>query len=224
MPEAIAWDVETLPTDDAMALPYPEDRQPPSNYTTPEAKAKWLEKDRKDWEASRIKSYSVNPRLGRLCAIGFCTDEGPFHLLAKTEADEAPMLTQFWRIMAPVGGDHPLWVTWNGSFDVRFVILRSIKHGVKPSWAPSMLSQAMARYRVRPHFDAKAVLMQWDVRQQGEGLSEWCAFFGMPTKIADGAAVYGMAQRGEWAEIGAYAEDDAAKNFGIYQKIGPYFL
>ncbi len=226
MTRAIAWDIETLPTADALAQPYPEaDRLPPATYKLPEAIAKWREKDRKEWDEARIKDYSVNPRLGRIAAIGFKEQGGEgWHNVAADDSDEKKMLVNFWDIMQPKSGSLPRWVTFNGSFDIRFVLLRSIKHGVTPSWTGTQIASAMARYRFTTHVDVKSAVLNWETRVKGEDLSAWCAFFGLDKKVAHGSEVYAMAQRGEWDRIGAYAQDDAEKTMAIYERIAPYYL
>ena len=58
-------DIETVPLASALAAPYPEaERQPPSNYKNADAIERWHEKDRAEWQASRVKACSLDPRLG----------------------------------------------------------------------------------------------------------------------------------------------------------------
>lgn len=235
---AIAIDIETLPLAAALALPYPEaDRQPPGNYKTEEAITKWRTNDRAEWEAGRIKTYSLNPRFGRVAAVGFWTEtwkfgqpevvdgvrfavrRQAFSLTARTEAEEAELLCNVW---AKIGTATTL-LTWNGlAFDLPFLVQRSILVGITP---PRGLRVAdyLRRYSTTPHCDVKQVLLNWPSgHPKGEGLGEWAEALGLGGKTAHGSEVYAMAERGEWDAISQYAADDARLTYQIAERVAPW--
>lgn len=211
----LVLDIETVPLAAAMDAPYPEqDRQPPANYKSEDAIGRWRLSDRAKWEADRAKECSLNPRLGRVLCLG--TSHGV--IMAPTEADERALLEQFWVYVDEADGQV---VTWNGSWDLRFLVLRSLHHGVRPSIFGQTIGAWFRKYATAPHFDCKAVVMQWDVRIAGEGLSQWAAFFGVPGKMdgLSGADVYPLYLGGQLEEIATYCAADVAATQAIYERI-----
>lgn len=226
----LVLDIETLPTEAALTAPYPEDRQPPANYKSAETIAKWRESDRERWTEERVKKASLNPRLCRILCLGWATvpadetsvvtDSGI--LYAEQPEQEADLLTAFWRMVAMHDGNV---VTWNGGWDLRVLTLRSAMHGITPTVGPQHISLWQKKYRTAPHFDVKAVLLNWDVMQAGEGLSEWAAFFGVPGKTdgLSGKDVYPLFQGGMHDEIAEYCMQDVLATAAVYGKVRDYF-
>lgn len=222
----LVLDIETVPLASALNADYPaDDRQPPANYKSDEAIAKWRAIDVKRWEAERVKECSLNPRLGRILCIGLAADEqaGDSVLLAPDESDEANILTAFWNIVTQYNGQV---VTWNGGWDLQFILLRSMANGVKPTISPYVIRGWFRKYSVEPHFDCKAVLTNWGAPKAGEGLTQWASFLGIEGKTdgVTGANVYEMYQAKQLDAVVAYCEQDVRATREIYNKIAPYFL
>ncbi len=72
-------------------------------------------------------------------------------IYAETEDREADLLRQFWRLVEHENG---AVVTWNGTWDLRFLTLRSLYHGVIPTIPPNLIALWFKRYRTQPHFSA----------------------------------------------------------------------
>lgn len=217
---ALVLDIETIPLASALDAPYPEgQRTPPANYKSEEAIAKWREADRAKWAEERVKECSLNPRLGRILCVG--TSEGL--VMADTADEEMGLLQQTWAWLEAAGGNV---VTWNGSWDLRFLLLRSLAHGVTPTVPTHTTRDWFRRFAYHPHFDCKAVLTNWDAPRAGEGLSEWAAFLGLPGKLEGlhGNDVWPLYQGGQLDEIAAYCAQDVAATEAIYERIAPYFL
>ena len=215
-------DIETIPLAASLAATYPEaERNPPSNYKSDEAIAKWRGADRVRWQGDRAKECSLNPRLGRVLCVGmdFTDCDAPCVAYAQTEADEREALDKFWTSVVGAAG---MVVTWNGAWDLRFLLIRSLALGVKPIDS-RMTRDWFRRYTTLPHFDCKAVLLNGDVKVAGEGLDEWAAFFGLPGKTATGADVWPMYQRGEHDAIAAYCAQDVAATKAIHARIAPFY-
>lgn len=211
-------DIETVPLAASLNMNYPAtDRFPPANYKSDEAIAKWRATDRKKWETDLAKTCSLNPRLGRVLCLG--TSAGSY--LMPDEADEGKLLELFWHHAA----EAEQIVTWNGAWDLRFILIRSLFHGVTPTVAPAVLREWFRKYQTEAHLDCKAVLLNWDVRIAGEGLDEWATFLGVPGKIGgiSGADVFPLYEGGQYAEILAYCEQDVAATQAIYERIRHYF-
>lgn len=212
-------DIETVPLADAMTAPYPEaERTPPANYKSEETIAKWRLADRAKWEAERAKECSLNPRLGRVLCLG--TNEGVF--TAADEGDEYMVVQEFWRRVLVHDGQV---VTWNGSWDLRFLVVRSLYHGIDPTLSGETVSKWFRKYTTNPHFDCKAVITNWDVPRAGEGLGQWAEFLGVPGKTdgLSGADVYPLYCGGQLDEIADYCAADVAATEAIYHRIAPFF-
>ena len=217
----LVCDVETLPTERAMAEPYPElTRNPPANYTKAETIAGWRERDRIAWQEDRIKTYSLNLRQGRICCLGMMADDGePEMWLAPEERNEPGALVAFWKRVRP---DTQL-VTFNGSFDLRFILVRSLILNVNPG-NYSAFAGWFRRYSTSPHFDCRAVLTGWDDRQPGT-LQDWALAFGIPIAgpLISGAQVYEAAVAGRWDDISAHCLDDVRITRELYLRLANVF-
>lgn len=212
-------DIETVPLASALAAPYPvADRQPPGNYKNPDAIAKWRESDQAVWASARSKECSLNPRLGRVLCIGL---NGTVEM-AKTEDDEAKALVVFWDAVKVNDGEV---ITWNGAWDLRFLVIRSLVHGILPTIESRVVRSWFKRYVTYPHFDCRAVLTNWEPYRAGEGLEEWSAFFGVNGKAPgmSGADVYPLYQAGEFEKIATYCQQDVDATRAVYERIAPMF-
>lgn len=225
--ERVVIDIETVPLDQSMDERYPEtDRTPPANYKTDAAIDGWRAKDMEKWEADRVSSYSLNPRLGRVLCVGIGTEAErgeAGHITvhtAPTERAEYDVLEAFWKHV----GEGRV-ITWNGAWDLRFLVTRSLLAGVMPTVAPAVIGAWFRKYTTDPHFDCKAVLLNWDVRIAGEGLGEWSRALGMTGKTPglSGADVYPLYKLGHFDDIAAYCEQDVAMTAGIYRRLTPYY-
>jgi hypothetical protein len=214
-------DLETLPLASSLAAPYPDaERLPPSNYKNPEAIASWRDKDRAAWSEQRAKECALTPRLGRVAALGFALDACDVNVrLAETESEEVVLLDAAWELIEDAGRI----VTFNGSFDLRFLVVRSMIHGIRPHATVGKVADWFRRYSTFPHFDCRAVLTGWDDRQTGK-LHEWCQSFGIHCDdTTTGADVFTFAQSGEWGKIDAHCKADVSSTRGLYHRIVPVF-
>ena len=221
--EPLFIDIETVPLASALAMPYPaEERTPPANYKNEDAIARWRESDQKRWAEERTKACSLNPRLGRVVCIGL-GGSTTGAILAREENEEAAVLDFFWGAVRE--NESGLIVTWNGTFDLRFLVIRSLAHGIAPSVSTDIVRSWFARYRTYPHFDCKAVLTNWETRIEGEGLSEWSMFLGGDGKTQgmSGADVYPLYQLGHFDDIAAYCAQDVQATRDIYHRIAGMF-
>jgi hypothetical protein len=214
--EPLVLDIETVPILAHLETPYPiDDRSPPTaSQRTVASITRWREKDRAKWTAERAKECSLNPRLGRVLVIGTSVET----LVVDDPAHEAAALTRFWELAHGTGGRV---VTWNGSWDLRFLVIRSLAHGIMIPLPPSTVQGWFKRYVTFPHYDCKAVLMNWDTARAGDGLNEWATFFGLEGKAdgMTGADVWPMYQAGRLEDVVRYCEQDVALTAAIYRRI-----
>lgn len=220
----VVLDIETVPLEASLAVAYPaDDRNPPATYKSEEAITRWREADESAWRAARVKECSLNPRLGRVVVVGMIDSKISEHVVtgeAPTETDEADMLSNVWDVVA---GAHGHVVTWNGGFDLRFLLVRSMLLGVHVPISPSKVREWFRRYQTAPHCDVKALLTNWEPPTKGEGLDEWARAFGITGKTGgmNGAAVYPAYVAGDIVGIASYCVGDVAATSRIYHAIGP---
>lgn len=223
-PNPMVLDIETLPLAAALDLPYPKDeRSAPSNYKDPEKIAAWFEADERKWRESRVKECSVNPRLGRVLCVGMTTEDGADATVtfAKTEADEKQLLFDLWREIGVQAGE---LVTWNGSWDLRFILIRSMYHGLKPTVRAETIAAWFRRYSLFPHFDCRQAVNNWQTFTEGEGLHEWAAFFHLPERPETirgltGADVARLYADGKITTIEEYCAWDVMDTKRIYEQL-----
>lgn len=224
IPLPITIDIETVPLEASMAAAYPRaDFSPPSNYKNPEAIDNWHASSEAKWRANREKECSLNPRLGRIVCFGYASGRGlPETLYAETEADEANLLRAAWTLLETHQGRV---VTWNGAFDLRFLVIRSLANGIPPYIDAATIRAWFKKYEVFTHFDVKAALLNWDTRAAGEGLDEWAKFFGLPGKPEDidGSAVGYLFRDGQHELIREYCMSDVSNTKAMYEKVSVFF-
>lgn len=213
-------DIETVPLAASMAAPYPEaERQPPANYKNPETIEAWREKDRAAWAEQRAKECSLNPRLGRVLCVGVAAPDGEMMYYAPTEDGEREVLRAFWDEMMD-GGMPTKAITWNGAWDLRFLVVRSLLLGVTVPVDARIVRDWSKPYNTECHCDVKRVLVG-DGITKGEGLDEWATAFGLPGKTDawTGASVYPAYRDGRHDEIYDYCLGDVRATRTLYQKI-----
>ena len=215
----LVLDVETLPLVASLNAPYPRaECFPPSNYKNAEAIDGWHVQNESKWRQNREKECSVNPRLGRILCAG--TSDGMHY--ATTEGEEPDAMRFLWQKIAEADGRV---VTWNGAFDLRFLVVRSALLHVLPTVPASTIRAWFKRYEVFAHFDVKSILLNGDVRVAGEGLDEWSKAFGLPGKPdgIDGSSVAWLYAEGQHDEIKKYCADDVANTQAMYHALVPFF-
>lgn len=227
-PNPLILDLETLPLAASLDVPYPRsERTPPKNYTKDDAIAGWYERDEREWRANRVKACSLNPRLGRILCVGVSTEDNTDASVtfAKTEADERRLLEMTWETIGMEAGEV---VTWNGTFDLRYIVVRSLILNVRPSVRPEIITGWFRRYSTFPHFDCRAVLTNWQWGVEGEGLHEWAQSFGLPERpesIRDltGADVSRLFAEGKITTIEEYCAWDVMDTKRVYAQLAPMF-
>lgn len=221
-------DIETVPLANSMEAPYPlAERQPPSNYRNANAIDAWRERDRETWAQERAKVCSLSPRLGRVLCVGIASRDGGIVHYGRDEGDEREVLRVFWANMMYHTGIHDRMfnltykaVTWNGGWDLRFLLVRSLLNGVVPSVPAHVLQNWAKPYNTEWHTDVKRVLVG-DSITKGEGLDEWATAFGLPGKTGGwtGASVYPAYLEGRHGDIQDYCQQDVTATLALYCKI-----
>lgn len=227
MNAALCFDLESVPLAAALAAPYPKDkRNPPGNYSKPEAIAKWYEKDEAEWKADRSRECALSPRLGRIVAIGFAVagdndDGGPWTMAAHTEVAEAAIIAELWRQIEIRDGRI---IGFNSlTFDVPFFLFRSMLNGVKPTVPVKTLRDWTRRYSYSPHYDVRAVLTGWDNRTTGT-LTDWASCLGIPCDdTTKGSDIHALYQAGDFDAIAEHCRADVAVTKQLYERVSTIY-
>jgi len=209
-------DIETVPLAASMAMPYPAaERQPPANYRNADAIDNWRERDRLVWAQERAKTCSLSPRLGRVLCVGMAAPGDEQVYYAATEDAEREVLRSFWDEV----NEYKV-VTWNGSWDLRFLVVRSLLLGVTIPVDAHIVRSWAKPYNTVWHVDVKRALVG-DGVVKGEGLDEWAQAFGLPGKTDGwtGASVYPAYLEGRHDEIREYCAGDVFATRDLYLRV-----
>lgn len=219
----LVWDTETVPLLSSLSAVYPrEEESPPSNYGA-EAAEKWHLKNAEKWMRRHIKASSLDPRFGRILALGSTHEKRPM-LYAPTEADEPTVIAEFWEHLADHGGR---MVTFNGvGFDVPFFLKRSMRHRIKPTVDSATIREWLRKYVYHTHCDLMGLLLNWRQPEKGDGLAGWTEHFGLTANPdgTDGSDVAFLFENEEHDRIKAKCHHDVASTAGIYDIIHPYYI
>jgi len=215
-------DIETVPLAASMAAPYPAaERQPPAHYRNADAIDAWRERDRLAWAQERAKTCSLSPRLGRVLCVGVARSGSEAVYYAQTEDAELETLLAFWDEMMEGPMMMPAKaVTWNGGWDLRFLVIRSLLLGVAIPMDAHVIRAWAKPYNGEWHTDVKRVLVG-DQITKGEGLGEWAQAFGLPGKTDGwtGASVYPAYLEGRHDDIADYCAGDVRATRALYLRL-----
>ena len=157
-------DIETAPSAHGLAVPADADER--AGIRTP-----WEEK------------CSLNPRLGRVVAVGHKNGAGA---VVHAGDDERGMIAFVLEVIGKAMAETKV-VTFNGlGFDVPFLHVRAAVHGLEvPYYAPSVLK----KYDTKYHADLSAILQNWSMPEKGDSLPNWCRAFGIAVTDTTSGAV-----------------------------------
>ena len=206
----LPFDIETIPSARALAIPYnPDDNPPPANYKTPDAIAGHHERAKAAHAVGIAKTASLNPRLGRIVAIGVGDD-----VRVNLAGDDESALIG-WALDTIAANGNARVVTFNGkAFDFRWLFIRAAMLGVEVN-LPCKPDEYLRRYTCDPHVDLMEVL-SGSRPEKGDSLEGWALAFGIDTsKIGSGADIWPAVQRGD----DAFVRDHCAADLSITSQL-----
>jgi len=155
--------------------------------------------------------------FGRVLCIAYAIDDQPTQVIC--QPDEKQTLIDFWAIATNID----CFVGHNVmDFDLRFILQRSVKLGVKPTWAlngTGTKSLNFARYRSFPIYDTMREWSKWG--SLNVGLEHLALALGIPSPKdgIDGSEVFHFYQQGKIQEICEYCQRDVETTRAIYRKM-----
>lgn len=232
----IVLDIECVKTDNENFLKYKVGNiSAPSTYKDPEKIEKYIAEGQK-------KAYSkaaLSPLTGKIILIGMLIstteEEVENQAITKTEIgnvlvnfyevndtfNEPDMLSLFWADLANLwdNGNAPL-VTYNGkSFDVPYLIQRSIINGITlPPHLPTM-DELLYKYNNRHHVDLFHTLNP--NHGNYSSLNEWSFLTGDSNILESNQAsdIAEWYEKGEFDKIKQKNTEDLFKSYFLYNKV-----
>jgi hypothetical protein len=213
----LVFDIETVPAADRRSLP----------PTIAEKLSKHAERSEKDPEAA----MGLSPMFGRVCSLAFADadvdparqqvtalvvpppgreqDSYPDWIVPLAERD---LLRVFWGLAAQADAV----VTFNGkSFDVPFLITRSLVHGV-----PVRADLVSKPFALRPHLDLyRLIAGERPLGPGGLDVVCWALGIESPKEQMDGAMVWPAYQQGDIERIATYNAADVRATTAIYRRV-----
>jgi 3'-5' exonuclease len=130
-------DIETIPPTSGDHLSrIRADVKPPGQYKKADSIAQWMAENGATAAQEEFAKLSLDGLYGEVCVIGFAVDDGPLSTVAQ-EAGEKQLLETAFRLIdeAAIGMDgqpHQVVVVGhNIEWDMRFLMQRAIRHGVR---------------------------------------------------------------------------------------------
>jgi predicted PolB exonuclease-like 3'-5' exonuclease len=221
-----AWDIETVPTVEALAETYPEsEREPPSNYKKEDTIAEWRRKDVEAWENSRIKEYSFSARTGRIVALSINYRGREFVDLTALDPNDEKALIEDALTVLLNRDRNDLIVGFNSqTFDWPFLMMRMCYHRIDPYvYQPHRtlwhdLHDRYSKYNV----DVRNMVGLGDWKVKGS-LSEWAAWAGQEKKPTSGKEIWEWYQRGDIQSIAKHCRGDAQRTGALFERVYPLY-
>lgn len=220
------FDIETTATDEAyeriMTERYdPASFKPKNNAKDPAVIARQQQEAEAAFEAERqqrANDLALSPRTGRIICVGSVTPET--QAAGHVAQDERTLLDHAWQLIT----DSSLLVTFNGStFDIPFLITRSVLMRVRPAASARHILPLLKRYQYSPHLDIRQALNNWDRFAPGT-LADWASDIGVPVPTGAGSEVGGWWREKNYKAIAEHCSGDVRATLALYQVVAPFFV
>jgi len=168
--------------------------------------------------------YDVERELGAVYVQGDTLPEIEFDGFTLKSCSEKELLEDFWESAR----SYDVFVTFNGrSFDLPFILHRSVVHGVMPSveiMRKRYLTQQSAPY----HIDLQDELTFYGAMSKRPSLHMFCQAYGIisPKQGVDGDMVATLFKNQEYSDIAKYNAGDVRATAELYRRwyqyLAPY--
>jgi len=177
-----------------------------------------------DWDSKEKEKFkrlimATNPFYGEIICIGMHMTNGTMFDLKSLVGEESFILERFWKILKEFKG---LFISFNGiNFDIPFILKRSMKYQIS-STNNDFLN--LRRFSVRPHFDAKLVIGDWDKYAVGT-LRLVCDHLEIPSPKEGKVKAENVEiefKQGNIENIAEYCLKDVEATYAVYEKLSGY--
>jgi 3'-5' exonuclease len=169
------------------------------------------EKYKKNFEEF-LAETGLDGTFGRIFCISYAINDDDVQCIS--DENEKKMLENFWEAAKEVD----LFIGFNiMDFDLKYIIQRSIIHGVKPK---TKVRLSFARYRREPIYDAMHEWNQWGYGKNVslDSLARALGLGSSKTNM-DGSEVFTYYKKGKYKEICNYCNADVEVTRKIYKKM-----
>lgn len=204
--------------------------KPPGNYKKQETIDEWMATEapkaaqalRDAFEADVDSAYrktGLDGAFGQICVIGWALDDGPVHSI--NGMNEYGLLSIFNKLLNQIPPTNQRAITVVGhnvaSFDLRYLVQRSIVNGIKPHAIIRASAQAKP-WESDKVFDT---MTQWAGVGNRISLDKLCKALNIPTPKSDltGATVWDFVKAGRLAEVAEYCQKDVEATRQVFQKL-----
>lgn len=224
-----AWDIETAPTEQALAIPYDvTTRKLPKltktgQYKTQADLGQWMEEDRAEWEVDRIRTFSFSPRTARIVAYSFGGNVGEPQCDTKTAIEPQNEKFIVEALLEHLGNARYEHIVGFNSkfFDWPFLALRALILNIditKHFTFPEDIREMKSRYSKR-HIDLYNVV-NFDAYGPRSGtLDDWCQVFGIPAKTSAGGDIYTWVKQGNHKAIEEHCSGDRQRTALLWERV-----
>lgn len=212
----IAIDIETAPNP-AVATPEQyalEDRQPPANYKSEEAIAKWKANDFAAWK----QGLGLSPRTGRIVAAGVSFLHGDGSIVPVTHHLGHTSEQALIFFLLDAIANSPRILSYNGkAFDLPFLHYRAAVTGTR---IPYEASRYTKKYDHAPHRDLYNVITDFGANRWG-GMSQdnVARSFGLEGTWGSGSEVAAWVEAGDWDSVEKHLRSDLVCTYRIHQRL-----
>ncbi len=168
--------------------------------------------------------YDVERELGAVYVQGDGALSQDYDGFSITSCSEKEMLEDFW----DSARSYDVFVTFNGrSFDLPFILHRSVVHGVMPS-VEIMRKRYLAQQTSPYHIDLQDELTFYGAMFKRPSLHMFCQAYGIssPKQSIDGDTVAALFKEKKYLDIAKYNAGDVRATTSLYQKwyqyLAPY--
>ena len=207
--ETITFDIETVPQTELSNIQQHElDKKLERRFSGSS------EPTTEEYESAKSLIMGTNPYFGEIVCIGLMktTTDGKYDTIGLT-GDEKDILSRFWKI---VSGFRGLFISFNGlSFDVPWIIKRSMKHGLKATNQSFLNTKKFFKY---PHWDVHVIMADYD-RFKAASLRLTCDHLGIPSPKEEEITAENVSvafKDGRIKEIKEYCLRDVQATYNAY--------
>jgi DNA polymerase elongation subunit (family B) len=217
MSKTLFVDIETIPGSPWYQEELAAKVAPPSNYKSNEAISKWWAETGDEQKAKIGESTALMPLYGQIACIGYAFDDEPVEVI--TCGSEKELLQRFATVISDAASPTSI-LTWCGhnicAFDIPFLNLRSLVHGVTIPWLPGRNSKPWSAQV----FDTMYELAGSDYK--GFSLKHVCKALGIPNMFydKDGGSIAHLWQTPEGKELVMdWCANDVSMTRQIYRRM-----
>lgn len=220
-------DIETIPAQRPDVLDEIRSTiKPPGNIKKAESIAEWMKNESEVAADEAYRKTGLDGAYGQICVIGFALDDAEPRTVWSPEWGrpecETELLKDFTHVLSdliPANRERMITVVGHNvaSFDLRFLMQRSIVNSIRPHRIIASAAQAKP-WEADKVFDT---MVQWSGIGNRISLDKLCKALSIPTPKTGitGAQVWDEVQAGRIDDVAAYCQRDIAATRAVHRRL-----